>query len=104
MHLQYPDLYSTLPGESKKVSAFGGISNEKYMANIQTKMLIYQSQAKLDVKISFSKITHFYDLQGLGKLLHAGCMGTRNPRSFLVHYLLSIEIKVISLKRTMLLH
>ena len=44
------------PGESKQVQAFGGLWNKKYETDIQTEMLIHQSQSNLDEKILFGKI------------------------------------------------
>ena len=58
-------------------------------------MLIYQSRANLDVKISFGITSHLIE-QKIRKMLERVFMGTKIPHSILVHDLLAIEIKIYS--------
>ena len=53
----------------------------------ETKMLIYQSKANLDVKTLFGNITHPIDPE-ITKMLERVCMGIKIPHSILVHDLL----------------
>ena len=54
-------------------------------------MLIYQSQANLDEKILFAKITHLIDPE-IRKMLVRECLETKIPHSILVHHLCGIEV------------
>ena len=60
---------------------------------LETKILIYQSKANLDVKISFDNITHLIDPE-IRKMLEKVFLGTKIPHSILVNDLLAIEIKI----------
>ena len=42
---------------------FDGLWRKKYVADIQTKSLVYQSKANLDEETLFGKVTHIEDPQ-----------------------------------------
>ena len=62
-------------------------------------MLIYQSKAKLEEKILFSKVTHHLDPE-IRKMQVTGMFGTWIPHSILVYDLLAIKIKILFPKLT----
>ena len=75
------------------------------MTDVKTKMLIYQSKANLDEKISFGKTAHLEDItirkmpvRGLGSVCES-----RIPRSILVHDLCGIEVSIISFRNRILI-
>ena len=67
----------------------------------KTEMLIYQSKGNLDEKNLFGKITHHLDPE-IRKMQVNGIYGNKNSIfHFLVHDLLSIEIRILHLKLAM---
>ena len=46
-------------GESNKLTCLMGCGIQGMLSIFKTKLLIYQSKAKLHIKILFGKITHF---------------------------------------------
>ena len=62
---------------SHKVYTFGRLWNKKYVTDIQNRMLIHQSKANLDEKISFSNIPHLIDPE-IRKMLVIGIFGNNN--------------------------
>ena len=78
----------------KKVCSFGRLWNEKYLADIKTKMLIYQSKAIFDVKAFCLVISLIFMTQKLENCLQGAYMGTRIPRSILVRDLLATVLKI----------
>ena len=53
--------YVELLRASEKSLPIGALWNKKFVAGIQSKMLIYQSKTNLDEKVSFSKIIYLED-------------------------------------------
>ena len=61
----------------KKVYAFGGLWNKKYVTIFKTEMFIYQSIVNLDEKILFGSIHHLTDPE-IRKMLVKGMFGNNN--------------------------
>ena len=72
-----PRSHKDVAGKSKKVYAFGGLCNKKYMIDIQNKMLIYQSKANLDEKGCLVK-SHIFKIQKVEEFQKGFCMGIKN--------------------------
>ena len=86
-----------IPGESKKVTRLGGNGMISMWPIFKTKLLIFHSNANLDEKILFDKITHHLDPE----MRKYWCLETQPSHSILLYDLLVIEIKILFLKLTM---
>ena len=66
-----------IPVGSKKCMSLGGCGKKRMRPIFETKLLIYQSKANLDVKILFGNITHLIDLE-IWEILEKGLFGDQD--------------------------
>ena len=66
-----------IPGESRKVYAFGGCGINSMRPIFEAKILIYQSKANLDETILFGNITNLIDPE-IRKMMEKGLFGNQD--------------------------
>ena len=85
----------------KKFARLVGCEITSVRPIFKTEVLIYQSKGDLHEKILFDKVARHLEPE-IRKCLKGACLGTKIPNTILVHNLLTIEVKVLFLKLTIL--